>query len=200
MTDKQAQHDEKMQRKKAVKDAQIEAANQSKGLLVVMTGNGKGKSSSAFGMVLRALGHGQKAAVCQFIKGQQSTGEVIYLQNNHPELPYVAMGTGFTWDTQNWESDRAAAQAAWEQAKPWLSDPAIEVVLLDELTYMFKFEYLNKAEVFDAINNRPSHQHVIVTGRGASPDLVEIADTVSEVRVTKHAFKQGIKAQAGIDF
>ena len=200
MSDKRANHDEKMQRKKAVKDAQIDAADQSKGLLVVLTGNGKGKSSSAFGMVLRALGHGQKVAVCQFIKGQQATGEVIYLQHHHPDLPYVAMATGFTWDTQNWEADRAAAKETWEKAKPWLVDPAIEVVLLDELTYMFKFEYLDKTEVLAAIANRPSHQHVIVTGRGASPDLIDLADTVSEVRVNKHAFKQGIKAQPGIDF
>lgn len=197
---KKEKHNEKMQRKKTVIDASIERAQEERGIVIFITGNGKGKSTSAFGTAFRALGHGHRIGVVQFIKGTQATGEVIYLQQQHPQVDYFAMATGFTWDTQDWDKDKAAADEAWSHAKRMLQDQSLNLVLLDEITYMLKFGYLDMAEVVETIKQRPPMQTVILTGRGAKPELVEISDTVSDIRDEKHAFKAGVKAQAGIDF
>ena len=200
--DKKQNHNERMQRKKEVVDAAIDRAQEERGIVILITGNGKGKTTSAFGTLYRALGHGQRAGVVQFIKGTQATGEVIFLQQ-HPAsaaVRYHAMATGFTWNTQNWDADKRAADEAWAQATGMLADPALSLVVLDELTYMLKYNYLDTAAVLDAIRARPPMQTVIVTGRAAKPELVELADTVSEIADRKHAFKAGVKAQAGIDF
>ncbi len=200
--DRKQNHNERMQRKKEVVDAAIGRAQEERGIVILITGNGKGKTTSAFGTLYRALGHGQRAGVVQFIKGTQATGEVIFLQQ-HPAsaaVRYHAMATGFTWNTQNWDADKRAADEAWAQAAGMLADPALSLVVLDELTYMLKYNYLDTAAVIDAIRARPPLQTVIVTGRAAKPELVELADTVREIADRKHAFKAGVKAQAGIDF
>ncbi|EKE68089.1 cob(I)yrinic acid a,c-diamide adenosyltransferase [Gallaecimonas xiamenensis] len=191
-------HQERQQRLKEKVDARIEAATDEKGILLVLTGNGKGKSTAAFGTVCRAVGHGQTAAVAQFIKGSWACGERDLLQSHG--VPFAVMATGFTWETQSRELDMAAAQKVWDDAKAWLKDPAINLVVLDELTYMLSYDYLNIDEVLEAIANRPALQHVVVTGRGAHRRLVEMADTVSEIRPVKHAFDAGIKAQLGLDY
>lgn len=193
-------HNQRMQRKKAVVDAAIDKAQEERGILLIITGNGKGKSTSGFGTVYRALGHGHNVGVVQFIKGTHATGEVMYLHEKEPNLRYHAMATGFTWNTQDWDKDKQAADEAWAEAKAMLSDDGVNLVLLDELTYMLKFNYLDTQEVLDALANRPHSQTVIVTGRAAKPELLELADTVSEIKDVKHAFKAGVKAQAGIDF
>ncbi|THF64631.1 cob(I)yrinic acid a,c-diamide adenosyltransferase [Pseudothauera nasutitermitis] len=200
--DRKQSHNERMQRKKEVVDAAIGRAQEERGIVILITGNGKGKTTSAFGTLYRALGHGQRAGVVQFIKGTQATGEVIFLQQ-HPAtaaVQYHAMATGFTWNTQNWEADKRAADEAWAHARRMLADPALNLVLLDELTYMLKYNYLDTAEVVAAIRARPAMQTVLVTGRAAKPELAELADTVSEIADRKHAFRAGVKAQAGIDF
>lgn len=195
-------HAERMQRKKVVVDAGIEKAQIERGIVILITGNGKGKSTSGFGTVYRALGHGHRCGVVQFIKGTQSSGEVSFLQqcSGKDSVQYHAMATGFTWNTQNWDADKAAAEEAWAHAKRLLQDDSVNLVLLDELTYMLKYRFLGADEVTAAIAERPSHQTVIITGRAAHPDLHELADTVSEIADRKHAFKAGIKAQAGVDF
>ncbi|MFN3988474.1 MAG: cob(I)yrinic acid a,c-diamide adenosyltransferase [Rhodocyclaceae bacterium] len=201
--DRKRSHEARMKRKKEVVDAAIERATQERGIVIVITGNGKGKTTSAFGTLFRALGHGQRAGVVQFIKGTQATGEVIFLQQvvgAQAAVEYHAMATGFTWNTQNWDADKRAADEAWAHASRKLADPALNLVVLDELTYMLKYNYLETAMVLDALRARPAHQSVIVTGRAAKPELVELADTVSEIRDEKHAFKAGVKAQNGIDF
>lgn len=191
-------HQARQQRLKEKVDARIEAATIETGILLVLTGNGKGKSTAAFGTVCRAVGHGQTAAVAQFIKGSWACGERDLLQSHG--VPFAVMATGFTWETQSRELDMAAAQKVWDEAKSWLTDPAINLVVLDELTYMLSYDYLNIDEVLAAIANRPALQHVVVTGRGAHRRLVEMADTVSEIRPVKHAFDAGIKAQLGLDY
>lgn len=198
--DKKQRHAERMQRKKDVVDAAIEKAQEERGIVILITGNGKGKTTSAFGTLFRALGHGHQVGVVQFIKGTQATGEVVYLQQHNPQLHYHAMATGFTWDTQNWDADKAAADIAWAHAKAMLQDNRLNLVVLDEITYMLKYNYLDTQEVVDAIRQRPFMQAVIITGRAAKPELVALADTVSEIRDEKHAFHAGIKAQPGIDF
>ena len=189
-----------MRRKKAVIDEQIARAQEERGLVIFITGNGKGKTTSAFGTLYRALGHGQRVGVVQFIKGTQASGEVSFLRQCRPRVDYAAMATGFTWDTQNWDADCAAAQDAWAAARRMLHNADLNLVLLDEITYMLKFAYLDLDEVVATIRERPPMQTVILTGRGAKPALVELADTVSEIGDVKHAFKAGVKAQAGIDF
>jgi cob(I)alamin adenosyltransferase len=189
-----------MQRKKAVVDAGIEKAQEERGIVVLITGNGKGKTTSAFGTLYRALGYGHQVGVVQFIKGTQASGEVTYLRQNAPQIAYHAMATGFTWDTQNWDADKAAADEAWVHAARMLQDPNLNLVLLDELTYMLKYKYLDADAVIEAIRARPAGQSVIVTGRAAKPELIELADTVSEIRDVKHAYNAGVKAQPGIDF
>lgn len=188
-----------MQRKKEYIDGKIAEATIDKGLLVVLTGNGKGKSSSAFGMLARSVGHGLRCGVVQFIKGKWECGEQLLFQDN-PLVEFYVMATGFTWETQDREADIAAAKATWQHAAALLSNPEIAVVVLDELTYMLTYGYLDKETVISALENRPAHQHVIVTGRNASKELIEIADTVSDIGETKHPFYEGVKVQKGIDY
>jgi len=188
-----------MQRKKAHIDERIAAATVDKGLLVVLTGDGKGKSSSAFGMLARSVGHGMRCGVVQFIKGQWECGEHL-LFHTHPLVEFYVMNTGFTWETQDREKDIEAAVSTWANAAKLLSDASVNVVVLDELTYMLTYGYLDADEVLSTIRNRPSGQHVIVTGRNANAALIEIADTVSEVKDIKHAFNSGVRVQKGIDY
>ena len=197
---KNAKHKAAMEKQKSKVDANIEAANTERGVSVLLTGNGKGKSSSAFGMVIRALGYGQKVGVVQFIKGEQLSGEEIYLRDQCPQVEFHQMGTGFTWNTQDRSGDIAAAERTWALAKPMLEDASIDLVVLDELTYMIAYDYLPEKEIVDAIANRPQSQSVVVTGRGGGSALQGVMDTVSEVKEVKHAFKEGIAARKGVDF
>lgn len=195
-----AQHKARAQRKKALVDARIARATQSRGVVVVNTGNGKGKSSSGFGMLARALGHGMRCGVVQFIKGSFATGEEAFFRRfDEAELRYRVMGEGFTWETQDLARDLAAAARAWQEAQAMLADPDFDLVLLDELNIALVKGYVPLAEVLAALAARPVHQHVVITGRGAPDGLIEVADTVSEMRMVKHAFKAGIKAQKGIE-
>lgn len=198
-SERNQRHKRAMQRKKEYIDGRIAEATIDKGLLVVLTGNGKGKSSSAFGMLARSVGHGLRCGVIQFIKGKWECGEQLLFQN-HELVEFHVMATGFTWDTQDREADIAAAERTWQEAERLLRDPEISVVVLDELTYMLTYGYLDKEMVLTALENRPADQHVIVTGRNASKELIEIADTVSEVGETKHPFYSGVKVQKGIDY
>lgn len=193
-------HKARMQRKKEVVDQKIASASRNAGVLVVNTGNGKGKSSSAFGMAIRALGHGMKVGVVQFIKGAKSTGEELFLQRFPEEVSFYAMGEGYTWETQNRERDIACAERAWERAKTFLSDPAIGMVILDELNIALKYRYLDVLQVIADLQARPPMQHVVVTGRAAPPELIAIADTVTEMQPVKHAFAAGIAAQPGVEW
>ncbi len=203
MTDeieKNEAHKKKMQKQKENVDAHIEAADEERGIALLLTGNGKGKSSSGFGMVLRALGYDQKVGVVQFIKGVQLSGEEIFLKEKMPQVDFYQMGTGFTWNTQDRTSDIEAAERTWEQAARMLKDPNLDLVLLDELTYMIAYKYLDEQMIVDAIANRPPEQSVIVTGRGGGSSLREVCDTVSEVKEVKHAYKAGVKARKGVDY
>jgi len=197
---KDAKHKAAMQKQKASVDASIEAADNERGVAILLTGDGKGKSSSAFGMVMRALGYGHKVGVVQFIKGQQLSGEEIYLKQHCPQVDFYQMGTGFTWDTQDRSGDIAAAIKTWAVAKPMLQDASYDLVVLDELTYMIAYSYLPEDEILHAIRERPSGQSVVVTGRGGGSALQEVMDTVSEVKEIKHAFKAGIMARKGVDY
>jgi cob(I)alamin adenosyltransferase len=197
-SDHKRAHQVRMERKKAVVDAKIAQADEERGVIVVTTGNGKGKSTSGFGMVARALGHGMHVGVVQFIKGAFSTGEETFFRR-FPEVRYHVMGEGYTWETQDRERDIAKARAAWVVALELLQDPALNLVLLDELNIVLKLGYLPVAEVTAALGRRPSLQHVIITGRGAPPELVDIADTVTEMRPVKHAFDAGVRAQKGVE-
>lgn len=198
-TDRNARHAERMQRKKAVVDEKIAAAQNERGVLLVNTGNGKGKSSAAFGVVARALGHGMKVGVVQFIKGRSDTGEEAFFRRQ-PDVVWHVMGDGFTWDTQDRARDVASAQAAWEQARALLRDPAIGLVVLDELNIALKYRYLDVETVLADLRARPALQHVIVTGRAAPPELVDAADTVTDMGLVKHAFAVGVKAMPGVEF
>lgn len=205
MTDKSQRHKERMQQRKEIVDAAVARADQERGIVIVITGDGKGKSTSGFGTVLRCLGHGYKVAVVQFIKGTWDCGEKNFLmeslfRGNLPQIEYFAMATGFTWDTQNAEADKAAAEKVWAECEHVFRDPEIHLVMLDELTYMLNFKYLDKEKVIAAIQNRPSNQNVIITGRGAKKYLEDLADTFSEIKAVKHAFDAGIKAQKGIEW
>ncbi|WP_407279651.1 cob(I)yrinic acid a,c-diamide adenosyltransferase [Aromatoleum evansii] len=197
--EKNIRHAERMQRKKAVVDEKIAAAQIERGVLLVNTGNGKGKSSAAFGVVARALGHGMQVGVVQFIKGRSDTGEEAFFRRQ-PGVVWHVMGEGFTWDTQDRARDVAAAEAAWEQARTLLRDPAIGLVVLDELNIALKYRYLEVAAVVADLLARPAHQHVIVTGRAAPPELVEAADTVTDMGLVKHAFAAGVRAMPGLEF
>tara|TARA_Y100001935_G_scaffold18728_1_gene13744 strand:+ start:134 stop:700 length:567 start_codon:yes stop_codon:yes gene_type:complete len=188
-----------MQRKKAHVDKRIAAATTEKNLLLVLTGNGKGKSSSAFGMLARSVGHGMKCAVVQFIKGQWDCGEHANFAE-HPLVDFHVMNTGFTWETQDRSKDITAAEQTWVKAEEFLTDSSYELVILDELTYMLTYGYLEKSRILKVIKNRPKNQHAVVTGRNASKELIALADTVSEINNTKHAFDSGIKVQKGIDY
>jgi cob(I)alamin adenosyltransferase len=195
---KQQRHQQRQQRLKNQVDAAIAAATDEKGLLLVITGNGKGKSTSGFGTVARAVGHGLSAAVAQFIKGSWDCGERNLLMQHG--VKFAVMATGFTWDTQDKAADIAAAEQVWLQAEQYLQDATIDVVLLDELTYMLSYHYLSLERIEQALLNRPAKQHVVITGRACHRRLIELADTVSEVQNIKHAFDHGIKAQRGIDW
>lgn len=195
---KNARHAARMARKKAVIDAAIAAATDARGLLIVITGNGKGKSTSAFGTVARALGHGMKVGVVQFIKSRTDTGEEAFL-GKQPGVEWHVTGDGFTWDTQNREQDIATAERGWAIAARMLADPSCQLVVLDELTYLLSYGYLDSDSVLDALAQRPPMQHVIVTGRAALDALIELADTVSIIADEKHAYRDGVMAQPGID-
>lgn len=198
-TTKDARYAARMSRKKTVIDAAIARANQEKGLLLVLTGNGKGKSSSAFGMAARALGYGMKVGVAQFIKGRSDTGEENFFRSQ-PNIEWHVLGEGFTWDTQDRERDIKKARAGWGVAKQMLADPAFGLIILDELTYALWYGYLNMTEVLADIAARPPMQHVVVTGRNAPKALLDAADTVTEMHDVKHAFRAGIKAMPGVDY
>lgn len=191
-------HRLRMQRKKQVVDTKIAQAQQDRGVLLALTGNGKGKSSSAFGMVARALGHGMQVGVVQFIKGSFSTGEEAFFRR-FAEVRYHVMGEGFTWETQDRARDTRAAHAAWQTARALLADSTIALVVLDELCIALKHGYLPLDGVLDALRNRPPMQHAVVTGRGAPPELVALADTVTEMQAIKHAFQSGVRAQKGVE-
>ncbi|WP_329600668.1 cob(I)yrinic acid a,c-diamide adenosyltransferase [Citrobacter koseri] len=191
-------HRQRQQKLKEQVDTRVAAATEQKGVLIVFTGNGKGKSTAAFGTATRAVGHGKTVGVAQFIKGQWDNGEYNTLQPLGVE--FHIMGTGFTWETQDREADIQAAEAVWQEGRRMLADPRYDLVVLDELTYMLAYHYLDTQDVIAAIVNRPEQQSVIVTGRGCHKQLLELADTVSEVRPVKHAFDSGIQAQAGIDW
>ncbi|WP_413472233.1 cob(I)yrinic acid a,c-diamide adenosyltransferase [Shewanella baltica] len=195
---KAERHKARQQKLKTGVDAKIAAAQEEKGILLVLTGNGKGKSTSGFGTVARAVGHGKKAAVVQFIKGTWECGERNLLEGAGVE--FHVMGTGFTWETQDKEKDTAAAVLAWEAAEKLLQDESIDCLMLDELTYMVSYHYLDVERVLSALKNRPPMQHVIITGRACHRAIIELADTVSEVQPLKHAFEAGIKAQQGFDY
>jgi cob(I)alamin adenosyltransferase len=195
---KEQKHQQRQQRLKEKVDQRIANATDDKGLLLVITGNGKGKSTSGFGTVARAVGHGLKASVVQFIKGTWECGERNLLELH--DVEFHVMATGFTWETQNKEADTKAAQLAWNDAKVLLADDKIDLVLLDELTYMVTYGYIELEDVLEALKSRPVNQHVVITGRACHRQLIELADTVSEVQSIKHAFDNGIKAQVGIDW
>jgi cob(I)alamin adenosyltransferase len=197
---KEKSHQTKMQKLKENIDASIESASLERGVCILLTGNGKGKTSSAFGMVMRALGYGHKVAVVQFIKGEQLSGEELYLREQCPQVKFYQMGTGFTWDTQDRSADIAAAEKTWAVAEEALADEQYDLVVLDELTYMLSFKYLDKDRVLKALKNRPYEQSLVVTGRGGGSDLAELADTVSEVKEIKHAYNEGVMARKGVDF
>jgi cob(I)alamin adenosyltransferase len=197
-TAKNQRHQQRMARKKALIDASIARADQEKGLLLVLTGNGKGKSSSAFGMVGRSLGHGMKVGVCQFLKSRTDTGEEAFF-GKQSDCEWHVLGDGFTWETQNREQDIATSLRGWAVAQRMLTDPAYQLVVLDELTYLLNYGYLDVDQVLDALAERPPMQHVVVTGRAASEALRELADTVAEIADVKHAYRDGVMAQRGID-
>ena len=198
--DRDARHKARMQRKKALIDEKIAQAQDQYGLLLVHSGNGKGKSSSAFGMLARALGHGMQVAVVQFIKGAASTGEEAFFRRFPEEVRWFVMGEGFTWETQDRQRDIAMAGEAWQVAQRLLADDSIGLVVLDELNIALKHGYLELEPVLADIEARPLLQHVVVTGRGALPGMIEAADTVTEMSLVKHAFKAGVKAQKGVEF
>ncbi len=193
-------HAEKMRKKKEVRTRILATKTEERGLLIVHTGKGKGKSTAAFGMVFRAIGHGFRVGVVQFVKGAWGTGERDVLENFPEQVTIKAMGEGFTWDVADRQRDIAAARAAWETAKEMIADPSYKMVLLDELNIVLRYEYLPLDEVLDVLRNKPRDLHVIVTGRNARDELIEIADLVTEMTEIKHPFRSGVKAQAGVEF
>src|SRR3954449_3225471 len=193
-------HNEKMQRRQAARRKVLATKTEERGLLIVHTGAGKGKSTAAFGMVLRCIGHGMRVGVVQFVKGAWGTGERDVLAR-FPELVTCrAMGEGFTWDTQDRARDIAAARAAWEAAKEMIADPSYRMVLLDELNIVLRYDYLPLDEVIAVVQGKPRYLHVVVTGRNAPAPLIEIADLATEMTLVKHPFRAGVMAQAGIEF
>jgi len=195
-----ARHAEKMRRKKAARDKILATKTIEKGLVIVHTGKGKGKSTAAFGLVLRALGNGMKVAIVQFVKGKWETGERAALARFEGAVTIPTMGEGFTWETQDRRRDIAAARAAWERAKEFIADDEHAMVLLDELNIVLRYDYLPVEEVVAALAARPAGKHVVVTGRNARDALIEIADLVTDMTLVKHPFRSGVKAQAGIEF
>jgi cob(I)alamin adenosyltransferase len=197
---KAAKHKASMEKQKSNVDASIEKADIERGLVLLLTGDGKGKSSSAFGMAIRSLGYDYKVGIVQFIKGEILSGEEIFIRDKHPEVAFYQMGTGFTWNTQDRDGDIAAAETTWQQALAMLQDESLHLVVLDEITYMLAYKYLDEDMIINAINNRPTEQTVVLTGRGGGKAIRELADTVSEITDVKHAFRAGIKARKGVDF
>ena len=193
-------HQKKMMALKKNIDASVAAADIDRGVGILLTGNGKGKSTSAFGMVIRALGYGHKVGVIQFLKGEQLSGEEIYIREKCPSVDFHQMSTGFTWDSQDRKGDIAAAKKSWLIAEAMLKDPSYHLIVLDELTYMLSFKYLDEDRIINAIKARPKNQSVVLTGRGGGSAIRDIADTVSEVKDIKHAYHSGIKARKGVDF
>jgi cob(I)alamin adenosyltransferase len=189
-----------MAKKKAARAKILATKTEEKGLLIVHTGTGKGKSTAAFGMVLRCLGHGMRVGVVQFVKGAWGTGERSVLERFPNLVTMKAMGEGFTWETQDRARDLAAARAAWEAAKAMIADPTYRMVLLDELNIVQRYDYLPLEEVVATLQAKPRDLHVVVTGRNAKPELIEIADLVTEMTLVKHPFRSGVKAQPGIEF
>lgn len=199
MTDKNTRHKKSMEKQKAKVDDKIAKADEERGVVILLTGDGKGKSSSAFGMVMRSIGYGHKVGVVQFIKGVQLSGEEIFIRDKHPEVDFYQMGTGFTWNTQDRDNDIAAAERTWVEAERMLQDESLRLVVLDELTYMLAYKYLDEDKILNAIKDRPREMSVIVTGRGGGTGIRDIADTVSEIKDVKHAFRAGVKAREGVD-
>ncbi len=197
-TEKAKQHKQRMQVKKARVDNSIADADKEKGILLVLTGNGKGKSSSAFGMVARSLGHDMKVGVAQFVKSRTDTGEEAFL-SKQKNVEWHVLGDGFTWETQNLEQDKATANEGWKIAQTMLHNELLDLVVLDELTYPIKYNWLDLDKVLNDLKNRPPMQHVVITGRGAHRELRALADTVTVLNDDKHAYRAGIKAQKGID-
>jgi cob(I)alamin adenosyltransferase len=195
-----ARHRAKMARRKAVQDAEVAGKTIEKGLLIVHTGPGKGKSTAAFGLVLRMVGHGRRAGVVQFVKGAWSTGERTVLERFGPLVTWHSMGEGFTWETQDRTRDIAACRRAWDRACALMAEPDLALLVLDELSIALRYEYLSEAEVIAALRDRRPDLHVVVTGRNARPALIEAADLVTEMMVVKHHFAVGVKAQPGIEF
>jgi len=202
MNDVNERHREKMQKIKAAREKLMATKTQEKGLIIVHTGAGKGKSSSAFGMIMRCIAHGMPCAVVQFIKGTWSTGEREFLRTRFADkCQFVVSGEGFTWDTQDRERDIAAAQAGWEKAKAFIRDPGTRMIVLDEINIALRYEYLDIDEVVSfLLNEKPEMTHVVLTGRNAKPELIEAADLVTEMSLVKHPFRDGIKAQPGVEF
>ncbi|MEE9367616.1 MAG: cob(I)yrinic acid a,c-diamide adenosyltransferase [Pontiella sp.] len=196
----QLKHKFEMAHQKERVDNKIAAATEERGIVIVITGNGKGKTTSAFGMIMRCLGYGHKVGLVQFIKGVQQSGEELFIRNNYPDLPFYQMGTGFTWNTQDRSGDIAAAKKTWEFSAKLLKDESLHLVVLDELTYMLGYKYLDEEMVIDTIRNRPKEQTVVITGRGGGNAIRELADTVSEIESVKHAFESCVKAREGIDY
>ena len=193
-------HNEKMERRKAARDRMLATKTEERGLLIVHTGKGKGKSTAAFGMVLRCLGHGMRVGIVQFVKGVWTTGERVALERFGDLVTCRAMGEGFTWDTQDRARDVSAAHTAWETAKAMIADPSYRLVLLDELNIVLRYDYLPLDEVVATLKAKPRDLHIVVTGRNARPELVEAADLVTEMTLVKHPFRGGVKAQIGIEF
>ncbi|MFD1701880.1 cob(I)yrinic acid a,c-diamide adenosyltransferase [Methylopila henanensis] len=200
MTEDAARHAEKMKKRKEHQDKIVSERQVEKGLLIVHTGKGKGKSTAAFGMAMRAIAHGQKVGVVQFIKGPWESGERDLLRKFPDQVEVHAMGEGFTWETQDRERDIRAAREAWDMSKRFIADPEVKLVILDELNIVLRYDYLDLAEVLSAIAARPEGTHVVVTGRNAKDELIEQADLVTEMTQVKHPFRDGVKAQAGIEF
>ena len=199
MTD-DPEHKARMARVKASVDRRIEQAQEAKGLLIVYTGAGKGKTTAALGMALRCIGHGKKLAVLQFIKGAIDTAEERVLKSFSPLVTFLRMGEGYTWETQDRERDTAFAQRAWEKTCEFLRDPSYAMVILDEFNIALQHEYVQLSAVLSVLSERPPMQHVVITGRGAKDGLIEVADLVTEMKQVKHPFRKGIKAQAGVEF
>jgi cob(I)alamin adenosyltransferase len=198
--DEAARHKAKMEKRKAVQDAEVAAKTLEKGLLIVNTGPGKGKSTAAFGLMLRALGHGWRIGIVQFIKGAWSTGERKALEAFGDQVRWYSMGEGFTWETQDKARDIAAAERAFAKAKELMADPEIRLLVLDELNIALRYDYLPLAEVVATLHERRPDLHVVVTGRNAKPELIAAADLVTEMTLVKHHFAAGVKAQPGIEF
>lgn len=195
-----ARHADKMKKKKAARDKIIATKTIEKGLVMVHTGKGKGKSTAAFGVVFRAIGNGMRVGIVQFVKGKWATGERKVLEAFPDQVEMTAMGDGFTWETQDRARDIEAANQAWERAKEMIMDPKIDLVLCDELNIVLRYDYLDVNEIVEFLKTKPEMKHVIITGRNAKTELIEFADLVTEMEMVKHPFRSGVKAQVGIEF